>query len=90
MLGALGVSFSLLPCFLGNSSFTRQWQLYPGTPRFRESDSDRLSGGARAVLALANMFNLFANKFARLGRRRLTLCLILAGTFDSLFLWHNN
>ena len=41
------------------------------------------------MLAFANTLDLFANKFARLRRRRLAFFLGPAGTFDSFFLGHN-
>jgi hypothetical protein len=41
------------------------------------------------VLTLANMLDLFANKFARLRRRSLALPLSFTGAFNSFFFRHS-
>src|SRR5262249_15603719 len=70
-LGSLVFTLRLATRSFGNSSPLRRWQLYPSTPRLRKTDRDRLFGRARAVLALTDMFDLFAYKSAGLGGRRL-------------------
>src|SRR5207237_6634296 len=47
-------------------------QRHPGAARLRQADGDRLTRGARAVLALANIFHLLADELARDAARRLT------------------
>ena len=41
------------------------------------------------MFPLADMFHFLANKFARLGRRRLAFLGIFASTFYRFFFWHN-
>src|SRR5690348_3187567 len=77
----------VLPCFvsvlraaaralLGLSFFGRR-QIDAGAPRFREPDGDRLLGRARAVLATADILDLFADELARLGAGGFAGALIL-------------
>ena len=41
------------------------------------------------MFTLANMFHLFAHKFAGLSGRRLSFLLILSSPLDRFFFWHN-
>src|SRR5687768_5511738 len=63
----------------------RRRQLDAGAPRLREADRNRLFRGARAMLALADVMDLFAHELTSLGRRRLALPLVSACPFERFF-----
>jgi hypothetical protein len=42
------------------------------------------------VLSLTDVIHFLAHEFAGLGARRLALTFVLAGSLDSLLLWHVN
>jgi hypothetical protein len=76
--------------FLRRSSALRSWrQLHPGFARFRQANGNGLFGILDAVLPFPHMMDLFADEFSRLRCWRLAFASILAGAFDSLFLWHS-
>src|SRR5437763_17201222 len=54
----------------------RRTQLHAGPPRLGQPDRNRLLGRTRSVLAFADVMHLFANEFARLRARRLSLPLV--------------
>ena len=41
------------------------------------------------MFSLANMFHFFADKFARLSRRRLSFSLVFTSPFECLLFWHS-
>src|SRR5262249_57953121 len=69
-------------------SFRRCSQVHSCAARLRKADRDRLLGGARAMLALANMVHLLSHEFARLGGRGLSVALVLVGALDGLLVRH--
>src|SRR6266849_85911 len=66
----------------------RRWQVDSRSASFRQSDSDGLLWGTRAVFSLAHMFDLFANKLSCLCRGRLALLRIATRTLNYIVFWH--
>ena len=62
------------------SSRLRRPELHAGAPRLRKADRDGLLRRARAVLAFADVMDLFADELARLRARRLPGPLVLPGS----------
>jgi hypothetical protein len=56
-----------------------RWEFYAGTARPGESDGNGLFGRSRSVFALANVVDLLAHKFARLGGRGFSFATVPAG-----------
>src|SRR5206468_3796786 len=54
----------------------------------RQSNGDRLFGGAGAVLSLANVVHLLANKFASLRAWRFAFCFVFLCAFQRFFFRH--
>jgi len=52
---------------------------------FRKANGNRLLRGTRTVFAFAYMVHFFADEFARLSRRRLSLFLVAFGAFQRFF-----
>jgi hypothetical protein len=75
---------------LGRLPALRRWQIHAGSPCFRQSDGDRLFRRTCAVLALADMMNLFAHVLTCLGRRRLALGLVACSPRLRSFLRHES
>src|SRR5437879_12946877 len=67
----------------------RRGELHTGTPGLAEPDRDRLLRRAGAMLALADVVNLFAHELARLRRGGLPAALVLAGALQRLLLRHD-
>jgi hypothetical protein len=63
-------------------------ELHSRSPRFRQSNGNRLLRRARSVFALARMVNLFPHKLTRLRRRRLTLRSDSVCSFNRFSFWH--
>ena len=61
----------LLAGLIGSLSGARWRKVDARASRLRKTDGDSLLGGARTVLALADMVYFFADKFTRLRRWRL-------------------
>src|SRR5262249_35933934 len=65
--GLIGVLRALACAALGRAP-TRRRQVDAGAARLGQADRDRLLGRSRAMLAVANLVDLGAHEFARLGR----------------------
>src|SRR5262245_39581233 len=74
-----------LACALGSLPLLRGRQLHTRATCLGQADGDGLLRGAGAMLALADMFDLFPDIFARLRGRRLALTFVLASTLDCRF-----
>src|ERR1700686_2739744 len=91
LCGRLGVRLRLLEVMLGprsragaGTALRRRRQLHARPPCLRQADSDGLLRRPRAVLAFADVLDLFMYEFASLRRRRLTLALVLSCSSDRL------
>jgi hypothetical protein len=62
--------------------------LYTRTPRLGQPYRDRLLGGPRAVLPLADVVYLLANELAGLRRRSLPFACVLTRSLDRFVLRH--
>ena len=65
-----------LACLLGYLALLGRWQVHACASCLRKSDRDRPSGRSRAVLALTDVMNLFADEFSSLCGRSLALTLV--------------
>src|SRR6188474_1313767 len=63
-------------------------QLDAGPARLRQPDRDRLLRRSRAVLALADMMDLFADELAGLRGRCFPLTFVAPRAFQRFLLWH--
>src|SRR6185503_4173144 len=66
----------------------RRRELHAGPARLRQSDRDRLLGGTRAVLALADVLDLLVDEFAGLRAWRLSRTLVGACFLECGLLRH--
>src|SRR5438874_12783829 len=78
-------------CLALCSLFAAFWrrQLYSGSTRLGQTNSDRLFWRSGAVFAFPNVFHFFAHKLPRLSGRRFAFTLVFARTFNCFFFWHN-
>ncbi len=79
----------LLRLLPGRTGFRRS-QLHARSPRFRQSDGDRLLGRSCAMFSFSDVLDLFAHELAGLRRRRFSLGLVASGTFNRFFFRHRN
>jgi hypothetical protein len=63
-------------------------KFYAGTARPGQSDGNGLFGRARSVFALANVMDLLAHKFARLGGRGFSFATVPAGKRTGFWFRH--
>ena len=66
------------------------WQRNTRAARLRKPDGNCLLGRTGAVLALANVMNLFTNEFACLGGGRFALFGVASRAEESFLFWHGN
>src|SRR5436190_23133439 len=94
----LGIRFTLplfvgplraAPRTFGGLPFFRRRQVDAGTPGFRQTDGDGLLRGPRAMFSAADFFDLLADEFACLRRRRLALAFVPPRSFDSFLFRHD-
>src|SRR5690242_12854416 len=69
-------------------SFARHRDRYAGAACLGQPDRDRLLGGARAVLALADVMDLFAHELAGGGTCTIPSTQLLAGSLERGLLGH--
>lgn len=84
-------SSGFTPCLLlsfARAAFRRR-QFHACASCFGQTDGDGLFSRARTVFSLADVLHFFADKFARLGRRRFSLSLVFASPFECLLFWHS-
>lgn len=62
----LQIPFRAFPGGFRSPTFFGRRQIDAGAASLRQTDGDRLFGGAGSVLALADVLHLFTDKFARL------------------------
>ena len=83
------IALRLLPRAPRGRALLRRRQLHSRSSRLGKADRDRLLGRARSMFSFANMLYLFAHKFPGLGGRGFPFPLILAGSLDHIFFWHD-
>ena len=74
---------------LGLRGLRRRAELHSGSAGLAQANRDRLLGGSRAVLAAADVVNLFADELARLSRRSLAFPPVSACTLQCLLVRHS-
>ncbi len=79
----------LLRLLPGRTGFRRS-QLHARSPRFRQSDGDRLLGRSCAMFSFSDVLDLFAHELASLRRGRFALRFVASCTFNRLFFRHRN
>jgi len=62
----LQITFGLMANFRGSRSLFRWRKFYAGAPRLGKSNGNRLFHISRAVYAVTNVFDFFADKFSGL------------------------
>jgi hypothetical protein len=81
----LQIALSAFARYLRSCALFGRRQIHACPPGFRKSNCDRLLWRTRSVLALPNMLDLLAHKFACLRSRGLPLNLVPLRSFDRLF-----
>jgi len=83
-----GILFRFLPGSFRSGSFFWRREIDARAARLGKSDGDGLFGVGCAVFPFLDVVDLFADKLARLGGRRLAFFLVLLCAFQSLFFRH--
>ena len=89
MLACLKGVFGTLAGSRLGLAFTGRTKVNTCASGLGEADGDRLLRRSGSMLAAANFADFFANKFARLGRRRLAFAPVPTGLFDSSLIRHH-
>src|SRR6266568_5224157 len=89
MLACLKGVFGTLAGSRLGLAFTGRTKVNTCASGLGEADGDRLLRRSGSMLAAANFADFLANKFARLGRRRLAFAPVPRGLFDSSLIRHH-
>jgi hypothetical protein len=81
------IALCLALCSLPPTFWRRQF--YSGSPRFGETNCDRLFWRAGTMFAFPDMFHFFAHKLTSLSAGRFAFALVFARAFNCFFFWHN-